>query len=263
MGNWTHGENVNGAVLDALKLEWFDTWLRGEYTGMADTRTPLHLFENNAGQWVDTAAWPPSSSASTYYLGANSLSTSRPSGQGADTLTYTTAPLSRAVVLDGPSDATIYATSTAPDTEITATLNVIAPDGTVTKQADDVLLGSQRRVDQRTSLYGSGHVLLQADHPFTKAGQQPVGPGQITRYDISLLANFTEIPAGYRIQLVLNSQPPANFHTVLTPTPQELANLSGGSYTIERSSRAASFIDLPLASPSQFTASPVNWGPSS
>jgi predicted acyl esterase len=274
VGNWTHGENVNGAVLDALKLEWFDTWLKGEHTGMADTRTPLHLFENNADQWVDTAAWPPSSSATTYYLGANSLSTSRPSGQGADTLawaaastattlTYTTAPLSRAVVLDGPSDVTVDAKSTAPDTEITATLNVISPDGTVTKQADGVLLGSQRQVDQRTSWYGSDQVLLQADHPFTKASQQPVVPGQSTRYDISLLANFTEIPAGYRIQLVLNSQPPANFHTVLTPTPQELANLSGGSYTIERSWQAASFIDLPLASPSQFTASPVNWGPSS
>jgi predicted acyl esterase len=274
VGNWTHGENVNGAVLDALKLEWFDTWLKGEHTGMADTRTPLHLFENNASEWVDTAAWPASSSAATYYLGANSLSTSRPSGQGTDTLAwaaastattliYTTAPLSRSVVLDGPSDVTVYAKSTASDTEITATLNVIAPDGTVTKQADGVLLGSQRQVDQRTSLYGSGHVLLQPDHPFTKASQQPVVPGQITRYDISLLANFTEIPAGYRIQLVLNSQPPANFHTVLAPTPQELANLSGGSYTIERSSRAASFIDLPLASPSQFTASLVNWGPSS
>ena len=33
--------------------------------------------------------------------------------------------------------------------------------------------------------------------------------------------------------------------------------------TIERSSRAASFIDLPLTSPGQFKASPVDWGPSS
>jgi uncharacterized protein len=62
---------------------------------------------------------------------------------------------------------------------------------------------------------------------------------------------------------VLNSQPPASFHTVLAPTPQELANLADGVYTIERSSVAASFIDLPLASPGQFTASPVDWGPSS
>jgi hypothetical protein len=106
-------------------------------------------------------------------------------------------------------------------------------------------------------------VLLQAAHPFTKASQQAVVPGQITRSDISLLANFTEIPAGYRIQLVLNSQPPASFHSVLTPTPPELANLAGGVYTIDRSWPAASFINLPLASPGQFTASPVNWGPSS
>lgn len=270
VGNWTHGENVTGAVLDAIKLEWFDTWLKGEPTGMAGTRTPLHLFENNADQWVDTAAWPASSEARTYYLGANSLAATRPADQGtgtlawaaastATTLTYTSAPLSRSAVLDGPSDVTVYATSNTPETEITATLNIVSPDGTITKQADGVLLGSQRQVDQRTSWYGTDHVLLQPDHPFTKASQQPVVPGQITRYDISLLANFTEIPAGYRIQLVLNSQPPASFHTVLTPTPQELANLAGGVYKIER----GSFIDLPLASPSQFTASPVNWGPSS
>jgi len=67
VGPWTHGENVTGAVLDALKLEWFDTWLKGEPTGMAGTPAPLHIFENNASQWVDTAAWPPSPATQTYY----------------------------------------------------------------------------------------------------------------------------------------------------------------------------------------------------
>jgi predicted acyl esterase len=274
VGPWTHGENVTGPVLDALKLEWFDTWLKGEPTGMADTRAPLHIFENNASQWVDTAAWPPSPAAQTYYLGSTSLTASRPAGNGSDslawaaastgtTLTYTSAPLAGSEVLDGPSDVTIYASSTVPETEITATLNIVAPDGTVTKQADGVLLGSQRQVDPLTSWYGAGHTLLQPSHPFTMASQQPVPPGQITRFDIGLLANFTEIPAGDKIQLVLNSQPPANFHSVLAPTPQELANLAGGVYTIARSPADASFIDLPLTSPGQFTASPVDWGPSS
>jgi len=138
------------------------------------------------------------------------------------------------VVLDGPSDVTIYAASSKPETEITATLNIVAPDGTVTKQADGVLLGSLRELDHLTSWYGTGHALLQPGHPFTMASQQPVMPGQVTRFDIGLLANFTEIPAGYKIQLVLNSQPPASFHTVLAPTPQQLANLAGGVYTIER-----------------------------
>ena len=114
---------------------------------------------------MDTAAWPPSAQAATYYFGDGTLSTSKPDGAGRDTLawapastanalTYTTAPLQRAVVLDGPSDLTVYASATATETEFSATLNVLAPDGTVRKQADGVLLGSQRRLDPASSWYG-------------------------------------------------------------------------------------------------------------
>jgi hypothetical protein len=49
----------------------------------------------------------------------------------------------------------------------------------------------------------------------------------------------------------------------LAPTPQEQANLAGGSYTVGRGAAAGSVLDLPLASPGQFTASPIDWGPSS
>jgi len=123
-----------------------------------------------------------------------------------------------------------------------------------------VLLGSQRRLDPAASWYGEGHALLSPSHPFTQASQMPVVPGRTTRLDIALLANFTQIPAGDRLQIVLTSQPPANFHTTLAPTPQELANLAGGVYTVER---AASFVNLPLTSPAAFTTSPTNWGPAS
>ena len=182
VGPWTHGENVNGAVLENIRLEWFDTWLKGEHTGMADTATPLHIFENTASQWVDTAAWPPSSAASTYYLGAGGTLERRrtPASTGTDTLswaaasatnslTYTSAPLTTDAVLDGPSDLTVYASSTATDVELTATLNVLSPAGAVVKQADGVLLGSQRKLDQAQSWYGAGNVLLQPAHPFTQA----------------------------------------------------------------------------------------------
>jgi hypothetical protein len=165
--------------------------------------------------------------------------------------------------LPASSDVTIYATSSEPETENHGNPARSRAQRRRHQEADGVLLGSQRELDPLTSWYGTGHTLLQPSHPFTEASQQPVVPGRITRLDISLRANFTEIPAGYKIQLVLNSQPPANFHTVLAPTPQERAYLAGGVYTIERSSRAASFIDLPLASPGQFRASPVDWGPSS
>jgi predicted acyl esterase len=275
VGPWTHGENVDGTVLENIRLEWFDTWLKGERTGMAGTAAPLHIFENTASQWVDTAAWPPSAAASAYYLGTGgTLSTGHPASGGsgklswapataANSLTYTSAPLTRDAVLDGPSDLTVYASSTTTEVELTATLNVLSPAGAVVKQADGVLLGSQRKLDQGQSWYGQGSTLLQPAHSFTAASQQPVVPGRTTRYDISLLANFTLIPAGDRIQVVLTTQPPANFHAPLTPTPQELASLANGTYTIESAAATASVLDLPLASPGQFSASPVDWGPSS
>jgi hypothetical protein len=275
VGPWTHGENVDGTVLENIRLEWFDTWLKGERTGMAGTAAPLHIFENTASQWVDTAAWPPSAAASAYYLGAGgTLGTghlasgvtgklSWAPATAANSLTYTSAPLTRDAVLDGPSDLTVYASSTTTEVELTATLNVLSPTGTVVKQADGALLGSQRKLGQAQSWYGQGSTLLQPAHPFTAGSQQPVVPGRTTRYDISLLANFTLIPAGDRIQVVLTTQPPANFHAPLTPTPQELASLANGTYTIDSAAATASVLDLPLASPGQFGASPVNWGPSS
>jgi len=274
VGPWTHGENVNAETLENLRLEWFDTFLKHQPTGMADTSTPLHLFENTAARWVDTAAWPPSPQAESYYFGDGALTTRKPAGTGNDTLTwaaasaansltYTTAPLACAQVLDGPSDLTVYAESSATDVQLTATLNLVALDGAVTKQADGVLIGSQRRLDSAQSWYGTDGVLLQPSHPFTQAGEQPVTAGKTTRYDISLLSNFTEIPAGYRIQLVLTSQAPAAFHFPLAPTPPQLANLAGGVYTVERGTLGASRLDLPLAPADAFTTSPVNWGPSS
>lgn len=275
VGPWTHGENVDGTVLENIRLEWFDTWLKGERTGMAGTAAPLHIFENTANQWVDTAAWPASAAASAYYLGAGgTLSTGHSASGGtgklswapataANSLTYTSVPLTRDAVLDGPSDLTVYASSTTTEVELTATLNVLSPAGAVVKQADGVLLGSQRKLDQGQSWYGQGSTLLQPAHPFTAASQQPVVPGRTTRYDISLLANFTLIPAGDRIQVVLTTQPPANFHAPLTPTPRELASLANGTYAIDSAAATASVLDLPLTSPGQFSASPVNWGPSS
>lgn len=273
IGPWTHGENVNADPLQDFRLEWFDTWLKGMPTGMANTAAPLHLFENGASRWVDSAAWPPAPSVATYYLGGGgSLAAAQPAGTGSDTLyydqpsssvTYTSAPLAQATALDGPTDVTVYLRSTTADAQVVATLNTVAPDGTVTKQGDGVLLASQRQLDPRNSWYGAGNALLQPSHPFTQASQQFLTAGQTVRLDIAVLPNFTQIPAGDRIQLVLSSQAPANFHLPLAPTPLDKANLAASTDTIYRSAPFASFINLPLTNPYAFVTSPTNWGPSS
>jgi uncharacterized protein len=272
VGPWEHQENVDGPTLQAIRLAWFDTWLKGARTGLAGTGTPLHLFQNGAGRWVDLAAWPPSPRTGTFYLGgAHTLTARRPAGSGAGTLTrspagtltYTSAPLARAAVLDGPSGVTVYAKSTTTDVQLTATLNAVAPDGTVIKYAEGTLIGSQRRLDPHTTWYGTDHALLQPGHPFTAAARQPVTPGVTTRYDIALLANFALLPAGTRLQLVLTSQAPDTFHLPLAPTPRQRADLAGGVYTVELSAAAPSSVTLPLAAPELFRTSPTDWGPPS
>jgi predicted acyl esterase len=168
--------------------EWFDTRLKGARTGMASTDTPLHLFENGTNRWVDVAAWPPSPRTETFYLGGDhALTSRRPAGtdtetlswapaSSATTLTYTSAPLTDTAVLDGPTDVTVYAKSSTPEVQLTATLNAIAPDGTVTKYAEGVLIGSQP-ARPGTSWYGAGQALLRPGHPFTEATRQPVTAG--------------------------------------------------------------------------------------
>ncbi|HEV3365752.1 MAG TPA: CocE/NonD family hydrolase, partial [Acidimicrobiia bacterium] len=70
MGPWFHGNPGAGVDLDRIQLAWFDTWLKGEATGVADTATPLHAYDMGAKRWVDTARYPFEPAApTTLYLG--------------------------------------------------------------------------------------------------------------------------------------------------------------------------------------------------
>jgi uncharacterized protein len=69
MGPWYHGV-FGGEELERLQLEWFDTWLRGEPTGMADTPTPLHLYELGGNRVLHTTSWPlPHAVPQQWFLG--------------------------------------------------------------------------------------------------------------------------------------------------------------------------------------------------
>jgi putative CocE/NonD family hydrolase len=75
-GPWYHttgtagGEAGSDVDVEALQLRWFDRWLKNDHNGIDDTKTPMHLWENTAGRWVDTDVWPMTDTATTYYLNA-------------------------------------------------------------------------------------------------------------------------------------------------------------------------------------------------
>jgi putative CocE/NonD family hydrolase len=164
---------------------------------------------------------------------------------GPGALTYTTAPVSRPILIAGPIGATIYMTSTRPETELVATLEDVAPDGTSTPLNNGALLGSQRALDPARSWIAPGGRPLLPYHPFTRASQVPVPIGAVTRYDIEIFSTVAELETGHRLRLTLNSGDSPR----ILPTSQQFAGLLGGVYSVQHSAEAPSSLTAPVAAP--------------
>jgi putative CocE/NonD family hydrolase len=101
MGPWYHAIAPGGMDLEKLQLEWFDTWLRDEPTGMADTPTPLHLQDVRSARVLEAGTWPlPRAVPQRWYLGAGTTGTAssmndgilgpaRPATPGTDPVIFT------------------------------------------------------------------------------------------------------------------------------------------------------------------------------
>jgi putative CocE/NonD family hydrolase len=169
---------------------------------------------------------------------------------GPGALTYTTAPFGQDTVIGGPVDATIYANSTASDTELVATLEDVAPDGTATPITTGALLGSMRAVDSSRSWLAPGGQPLLPYHPYTLQAKQQVPLGTVTRFDIEIRPTFAQIAAGHRLRLTLTT---SDLPTLL-PTQPDSVNLTGGIYQVQRNSAAASYVELDSVPAAQLTS---------
>jgi len=79
--------------LHNIQIAWFDRWLKGVNNGIDQTKTPLHLLDQNLGI-IETMHYPLTETTPvTYYLTSNgALSTSKPgllSLYASDTMPYT------------------------------------------------------------------------------------------------------------------------------------------------------------------------------
>jgi len=323
VGPWEH---LNGSSVDVdpLELEWFDTWLKHEHTGMARTPTPLHYYDLGSGQFDETSTYPFTGATPTrlYFGAGGTLTNSAPSAGGATggpvgplpplpgilgtvtgsaplpvsvpavssdaivwsptgapcgrpldqwsmggisvpsgsagllapcvnddqlsqagpwAITYTSPPLADPETVAGPITATVYASSTTPETELVAELEDVTPSGASYPLTEGALLGSLRAVDERRSWTAGGMTVLPY-HPYTQASAKPVTTGAVTEYQIQIFPTLATIAAGDRLRLTLSTADTPH----LTPLPGELPQLAGGVYTIARSASAPSSITLEL-----------------
>jgi len=152
-------------------------------------------------------------------------------------------------VVAGPISAALYATSTRPDTYFEATLEDVDPSGTSTSLTAGGLLGSFRALDDRQTWTARGGNPILPYHPYTRASVVPVPTDKVTRFDVEVFPTFAKIATGHslRVTLTTSDTPHLGF------TPDQLQNLAGGVYQVQRNTGAASFVEIPTAPADAFT----------
>ncbi|MBI3979851.1 MAG: CocE/NonD family hydrolase [Chloroflexi bacterium] len=108
----------------------------------------------------------------------------RPVERRDDVLVYTTAPLAEDVEVTGPIDLNLYAASSVPDTDFTATLVDVHPDGRAIILCDGIV-----RARARESL----------EEPTS------IDPGKVYAYRIPLWETSNVFKAGHRIRVEISS----------------------------------------------------------
>ncbi len=207
---------------DDLYVRWFDHYLKGADNGV--TREPkVRIYVMGVNRWRDENEWPLKRTIFTkYYLhsdghantraGTGSLSVRAPesepsdrfrydpespvptNSQGAqdqsaieqrpDVLVYSTPVLEKGTELTGPIQAVLYVSSSAKDTDFTAKLVDVYPDGRAFNLQDGIL-----RVRYRE---GYDHAVW-------------IKPGEPCRLQIDLHSTSNYFPAGHRIRLEISS----------------------------------------------------------
>jgi hypothetical protein len=185
IGDVDFGMNAQMAMIDGktdmvgLSKRWFDTWLKGEDTGLSE-EPPVKIFVMGINTWRDETDWPlarakpsaffmqpgaglatdlpPAGAAPSEYtydprdpaptLGGNILMNpvygpgakdQRPIENRPDVISFTSAPLEAPLEVIGELKVRLWAATSAPDTDFVARLVDVHPDGFAQNLADGIL----------------------------------------------------------------------------------------------------------------------------
>lgn len=137
---------------------------------------------------VDTFTYDPNDPVPT--LAGNNLTLplgvmdQRPAEERRDVLVFTSAPLERPLEVTGPVTVELWAASSARDTDFTAKLVDVRPDGYAQNLLDGIIRARYRDTDGPPAL---------------------IEPGQVYRYTIDLWATSTVFLPGHRIRVEISS----------------------------------------------------------
>ncbi len=153
---------------------------------------------------------------------------------------FKTAPVTKAVALQGPINARLFVSSTSGDGMLSVALEDEAPDGTVTRLTGGWQVISHRALDTRRSRYLDGK-LIQPYHPFTKAAKANLKPGQIAPVDVEIFPTGAKILPGHRLRIAVQAFDVPHLGPILPDLASTLTAL-----TIHNSSAYRSEVTIPV-----------------
>jgi putative CocE/NonD family hydrolase len=265
LGPWTHGGMVertfpDGAFDDfGYALAWHDRWLR-DAAQLAAQQAPAIVYVMGANRWRAEEAWPlPGTVQTSYFLRAGGVLLAAEPGAAEppdtyrydpqdplpsppmgrtnvtsllgrrDTLLYTTPPLDEPVEVTGEIAATLYAASSASDTDWMLRVVDITPGGEALHVVDGI---------------------MRARYRHSRTAPAPLTPGAVERYDINLWATSLVFERGHQIGLVVSSSNfpkydrHPNVYADLRRTTE--ADFVAALQTVHHSSRYPSAVHLPI-----------------
>lgn len=125
--------------------------------------------------------------------------------QGPEVVAFTSEPLDSKAVVAGPIAVTLYASTTAPDTDFFVTIADVNEAGVATYLQKGLLRASHRAIDHERSIYNEARELVRPFHPHT--GPQPVVAGTVEEYSIEIMPLAHAFPTGHRIRVEIATPP--------------------------------------------------------
>lgn len=282
-GPWTHGgtgTNVQGEVTFPADAAYqnmvsdLSAWLswclqagtRPSWQAVRYYRMKLGDDGRSAtGQWLGADAWPPASTATTFYVHSNgSLTTKLPVGgiawklhsdpaapipsRGggnlntaagpmdqsgidslADVMTATTLPATEDVVIVGDVTAKVWAASSSTDADAIVRLSDVTPSGRVLMLADGI----------RRGRFVAGTDAI-----------RPMTPGQVVAFDIEVGPVSFVLPKGHSVRMSIQTTSSPRYEVnpgVATPLSQNPTPVAY-DLTVYRDNAHPSSITLPIVS---------------
>jgi len=281
LGPWDHGARIHVSPfrgqeepefpLTGAILQFFDEYVRGQQTGLAD-EAPVHYFTMAEETWKSALSWPPETgpALSLNLTADHGLAVDMP-GPGAipykpdfgfgtgkntrfgrlqasdvrnyyaswqvrseDLLRFVSEPIDDAVAVAGHPIVTLQFETDQPDAAVIAYLEDIAPDGTRRYVTEGMLRALHRKESTPPEDYKASWPFLSCE----EADAAPMTPGKPERLRFAMLATSWAFAPGHRIALALSGADKDNVIRIPYGRP--------GSWTIHSGGNAPSLLELPV-----------------